>query len=247
MDIKGKIVVVTGAGSGIGRASAVAFAAGGAAGVAIADVDAGGADETAALVKDAGADALIVATDVSVPDEVGALFAEVERRWGGVDIVHNNAGLASGDPPWPGTSVERMRTVLNVNVGGVFYGTRLAVNHLQRRGGGAVVNTASVAGLAPMPDDAVYAATKAAVISFTQSCAPLKASHNICVNAVLPGVVDTPMIAKTGDGTRKAAWLSAVLGDAEIALKPQHVAEAVIALVRDDTKAGETIVLIAPP
>jgi NAD(P)-dependent dehydrogenase (short-subunit alcohol dehydrogenase family) len=143
--------------------------------------------------------------------------------------------------------VARIQQVVGVNVLGVLVGTRVAVEVMRAQGGGAIVNTASVAGLAPVPNDAVYAATKAAVIMFTRSCAPLAASHQVRVNAVLPGLVDTSMIAKTGDGERPARWLEPVVRGG-IELKAAHVAAAVIALVEDDHAAGETVIVRdAPP
>jgi 3-oxoacyl-[acyl-carrier protein] reductase len=242
MDVTGKIALVTGAAAGIGRASALALAGRGAGAVVVADIDLAGAEATAEAVRALGADALAQATDVSDPVALRALFAGAEAHFGGIDIVHNNAGLVSGDPPWPDTPLDVVEQVIKVNVLGTFVGTRLAIDALRRRGGGAVVNTASVAGLAPMPTDAVYAATKAAIILFTQSCGGLRESDGIRVNAVLPGIVDTPMLAKTGDGSAPAAWLAPLLDLIEI-LTPDAVAAAVVDLVEDDTKAGQTVML----
>jgi 3-oxoacyl-[acyl-carrier protein] reductase len=248
MNVPGKVAIVTGAAAGIGRASAVALAQAGAQAVVVADVDVAGGEETARLVEKEGAEAAFVATDVADPAQVAALIAETEQRFGGLDILHNNAGLVSGNPPWPETPVERVQTVIGVNVGGVFYGTRLGVEAIAKRGGGAIVNTASVAGLGPMPPDAVYAATKAAIIYFTQSCLMIKDSHGVRVNAVLPGIVDTDMVKKTGDGTNPADWPAPLLsGIDELPLKAEHIAAAVLDLVRDDSKAGETVTVISPP
>ena len=243
MQISGAIVIVTGAAGGIGRATALELARAGAGVVVVADVDQRGADETARLVGEVGATGESVLTDVGDPASLERLFGHVLDRHGRLDILHNNAGLVSGDPPWPGTPVERIEALVRTNVLGPLVGTRLAVAAMPD--GGVVVNTASVAGLAPLPTDAVYAATKAAVILFTQSCAGLAESHGVRVNAVLPGIVDTDMVRKTGDGVRPAAWLAPVL-DGGIALRAEDIARAVRSLVEDDAKVGETMVVLEP-
>ena len=108
--------------------------------------------------------------------------------------------------------------------------------------GGAVVNTASIAGLGPMPMDPVYAATKAGVILFTQSCAMLNETEKGRVNAVLPGMVDTPIIGKTGDGTTPAKWLEGAIAATKM-LAPEDIAAAVVGYIKDDSKAGDTQVV----
>ena len=197
MQIEGKVAVVTGAGSGIGRATARALARAGAV-VVVADVDEAGGSETVGLVHDAGGHAGFRRTDVTEPRSLEATFAAVEADHGGLDIVHNNAGLVCGEPLWPDITPETLLRVMAVNLGGVVVGTRLAIPALRRRGGGAIVNTASMAALYPLTPDPIYSATKAGVAMFTRACAPL-AEEGIRVNAVLPGLVDTPLLPKSGD------------------------------------------------
>ena len=247
MQIEGKVAVVTGAGSGIGRATAQALARAGAT-VVVADVDEAGGSETVGLVHDDGGRAAFRRTDVTEPRSLEATFAAVEADHGGLDIVHNNAGLVCGEPLWPDITPETLLRVMSVNLGGVVVGTRLAVPAMRRRGGGAIVNTASMAALFPLTPDPIYSATKAGVAMFTRACAPL-AEEGIRVNAVLPGLVDTPLLPKSGDGERWAEW--AQLAEQVMGLlSPDDVAAAVLALVRDDTAvAVERIVgdLPVPP
>lgn len=242
MEIEGKVAVVTGGASGIGRATASALAEAGAS-VVVVDVDDPGGRETVAAISQRGGSAIFVLADVSDTEALRGAFGAAEAEFGGVDIVHNNAGIVGGGPPWPETPAERLALGVAVNLGAVVVGTRLAVDHLARRGGGVVVNTASIAAEVPLPDDPMYAATKAGVVMFTRSCARLKATHGIRVNSVLPAMVDTPILYKTGDGTAPAEWLEPMLAISEL-LSPEEVAEAVLALVRDDSAAGEARMVV---
>jgi NAD(P)-dependent dehydrogenase (short-subunit alcohol dehydrogenase family) len=236
MEIAGKVAIVTGAASGIGRASALALAAAGAT-VVVADVDDAGGRETVEQIRALGATASFVATDVSDPASVGALFAAAEREYGGVDIVHNNAGLVSGEPLWPAIEPATLMRLLDVNLGGVALGIRFAVDALRKRGGGVIVNTASLAAQFPLTQDPMYSATKAGVVMFTRACAPL-AGEGIRVNSVLPALVDTPLLPKTGDGSRWAEWARSAESSIGL-IKAEEVADAVVALVRDDTAVAQ--------
>jgi len=244
VELQGRVAVITGAASGIGRATALAFAREGA-GVLVADVDDGGGDETVGLVHDLGGTATFVRTDVTEPRSLEAMFDAAEAEFGGVDVVHNNAGLVSGEPLWPEITPETLLRVMAVNLGGVVVGTRLAIPVLRRRGGGAIVNTASMAALFPMTVDPIYSATKAGVTMFTRACAPL-AEEGIRVNAVLPGLVDTPLLPKSGDGDRWADWAYAAR-DSMGMMEPDVVAQAVLDLVRDDDAVAEERVVGALP
>lgn len=244
MEIAGRVAIVTGAANGIGKATALALAAAGAS-VVVVDIDQSAADGTVDEIRRRGGVALAVRADVSLPSDVRAMFARAEEAYGGVDIVHNNAGLVSGEPVWPDGELERIVQVIGVNVGGVAMGTQEGIRALRRRGGGVIINTASVAALAPMPIDPVYSATKAAVVRITESCAPL-AGEGIRVNAVLPGVVDTDMTHRhTGDGTRPASWLAPVLSNMTL-LSADDIAAAVIELVRDDEAVAVAKVVANP-
>jgi len=240
MQLEGKVAVVTGAGSGIGRATALAFAAAGTS-VVVADIDDVGGNETVGFVHDVGGTASFTRVDVTEPRSIEAMLAAAKAEYGGVDIVHNNAGLVSGEPLWPEITPETLLRVMSVNLGGVVVGTQLAIPYLRQRGGGVIVNTASMASLFPMTVDPIYSATKAGVTMFTRACAPL-AEEGIRVNAVLPGLVDTPLLPKSGDGERWADWAYAAR-DSMGLMQPSVVAEAVLDLCRDDTAVARELIV----
>jgi 3-oxoacyl-[acyl-carrier protein] reductase len=243
MSPDGKIALVTGAASGIGRASALLLASRGAF-VVVADVDDDGGAQTVRAIEENGGRGRFVHLDVSRANDFERVLDDIVAEHGAIHIVHNNAGLVSGAPDFPETTSERIAAVVGVNVGGTFVGTELAIRAMSRTGGGVVVNMASILADATADNtrgtaDPVYAATKAAVKMFTQLCASYAGSHGVRVNAMLPGAVDTPILAKTGTG-EAAGWLKPRLGEIEL-LTPERVAEAVLALVEDDDAAGATV------
>jgi len=244
MEIAGKVAVVTGAASGIGRATALALAREGAS-VVVADLDEAGGQETVGLIADEGGTAIYVRCDVSEARSIEALFARAVEEFGGLDIVHNNAGMVCGWPHWPDITPEQLNRIIAVNLGGPILGTRLALDHLRARGGGVIVNTASLAARFALKEDPAYSATKAGVAMFTRACASL-AEENIRVNAVLPGLVDTPLLTKTGPHGDIAEWAVQSKNVTGV-LDPSAIADAVVDLVRDDTAvAQERVVLDLP-
>jgi NAD(P)-dependent dehydrogenase (short-subunit alcohol dehydrogenase family) len=244
MEIAGKVAVVTGAASGIGRATALALAREGAS-VVVADLDEAGGQETVGLVADEGGTAVFVRCDVSEARSIEALYARAVDEFGGIDVVHNNAGIVCGAPLWPDITPEKLNRIIAVNLGGPILGTRLALDHLRARGGGVIINTASLAAQFALAEDPAYSATKAGVAMFTRACASL-AEENIRVNAVLPGLVDTPLLGKTGADDKPADWV----GRAEPLtglLDASDIADAVVDLVRDDTAVAEERVVLGQP
>lgn len=194
-----KIVLITGAASGIGAATARRFAAEGAL-LALGDLNEEG---MAAVAKELGAGERILtrATDVREYDEVEALTQAAVDRFGRLDVVFNNAGIGTYGKT-PDLDLENWRNVIAVDLHSVFYGCRAAIPHLRNAGGGAIINTASISGLAGDYGLAAYNAAKGGVMNFTRTCAIDHARENIRVNAVCPGPIETaltsPLLAHEG-------------------------------------------------
>ena len=241
MEIKDKVALVTGAGSGIGRASAARLAQEGAAAVVV-DVNDDGGRETVTQIEAAGGRAAFVHADVTSEADVKAMVAFAEETFGGLDILHNNAGIISGQPRYPDGEPEAWIRMLDINLRGVILGTQFAIPALRKRGGGAIVSTASMAGIGyGYPPNPVYAASKGGVVLFTASLAPLKESDNIRVNCICPGVVNTPMATKgipaLGAQNEQAAEFIKSLN----LIQPEEIADIVVQFVTDDSLAGRAM------
>jgi len=187
-----KAVIVTGAGNGMGRASALAFAREGG-GVAVADVNEADGQATVQQIAAAGGRAIFVHCDVTNSADVQRLVAATVAAFGGVDVLHNNAGIVTY-----GTVVdmpeEDWDRVIDINLKGPFLTCKYAVPEMRKRGGGAIVNTASVQAFATQQLVAAYAASKGAMVSFTMTVALDHASENIRCNCIAPGSIQTPML-----------------------------------------------------
>jgi NAD(P)-dependent dehydrogenase (short-subunit alcohol dehydrogenase family) len=237
MEIAGRVAVVTGAGSGIGRATALRLAHEGAT-VGVADLDQSGGQETARGVEQAGGKAAFVRTDVSRNADVRALVELAIGELGGLDILVNNAGIVA-TPAFPDAKPEDWTRVLDVNLRGVMLGTHYAIHAMRDRGGGAIVNIASLAGVGFGPHDSPeYAATKAGVARFSAALAPLHARFGIRVNCVCPDWVDTPMSRRSRARMTPEEEAATVPPDI---LAPEDIADAAVELIRDDTLAGRVM------
>lgn len=188
MELAGKHALITGAASGIGRATAIRLAAEGCT-VACVDWDLDGATAVAAEI---GGHAF--RADCGDPAEIDRVFGAAEEMLGGLDIVFLNAGIAIGVSDISALTDEDYTRIMRVNVDGVVYGTRAAIRALERRGGGAIIATASLAGIIPFPPDPVYDATKHAVVGFIRSVAETLAPRGILANTVNPGMTDTNIL-----------------------------------------------------
>ncbi len=142
MDVSGKVAIITGAGSGIGRATALLLAEKGAS-IVVADLNEGGAKETVSLIEAAGGKAAAVRVDVTKSADLDAMFAFAQKTYGGFDILYNNAGITTGQPRWPDCPEENWRRTVEVDLNAVIEGTRKAIPLLTARGGGVIIHTAS--------------------------------------------------------------------------------------------------------
>lgn len=242
MQLQNKIAIVTGAGSGIGAASAMRFAREGAQ-VLVADIRLHKADQVAADIEDQGGIAVPCEVNVAKPDSVAAMLASCIDQFGRVDILFNNAGTVI-----PGTapelSVDDWDLVMNVNVRSVFLGAKYAVPHMEAQGSGSIINTASISGLHGDGASVVYAASKGAVINLTRALSTDHAPNGIRVNAICPGTIATPPVQRMmddEDAHRRNIEAHAMgrLG------QPEEIANAALWLASDESSfvTGESIVV----
>jgi len=233
--LNGKVALITGAGSGIGRAVAELFAREGAR-VAVVDLSGERAAETAVAIRESGGESMVIQADVSNSDAVADMVRQTLDKWERIDVLHNNAGISMRETPIEQIDDGLFDRLMAVNVRSVFLGAKHVVPHMKRQGGGVILNTGSTAGIRPKPGACAYAASKGAVIALTKALAVELEPFSIRVVSINPFATDTPMLQaqlrdeRDPEGARRLRIEAIPLGRL---LTPGDVAQAALYLASD--------------
>jgi NAD(P)-dependent dehydrogenase (short-subunit alcohol dehydrogenase family) len=228
--MKGRVALVTGAASGIGRASAIAFADAGAQ-VVVSDVDSTNGLHTVQIISEMGGSATFIPADVSKAPAVADLVGQTVARFGRLDYAHNNAGIASALAPTALSDEADFDKTIAINLKGVWLCMRAEITAMLKTGGGAIVNTSSVGGLGAVPCGGVYSAAKHGVIGLTKTAAVEYATQNIRVNAICPGLTKTGLTDRLKEAD--PALLDAVMPPMRRMAEPQEIASVVVFMCSD--------------
>lgn len=230
--VKNKVTLITGGGSGIGRATCVLFAQEGAK-VVVADYVAEGGHETVKQITAAGGQAIFVQADVSRSADVQNMIGATVRAYGRVDVLFNNAGIEGPSTKLANYKEEDWDRVIAIDLTSVFLGMKYVIPEMTKQGGGVIISTASVAGMVGFPGSGAYAAAKAGVINLTRLAALEYADKNIRVNCICPGVIETPMVERVMGGRPREKVIRTEpigrLGD------PKDIANAALFLASDES------------
>ena len=226
-EFDGKVALITGGGSGIGRATALSFAREGAQ-VVIGNRNVERGEETVAMIRKAGGTASFKRTDVLVTAEIEALVEHAVKTYGRLDLAFNNAGVEGEVRPLIEQTEANYDAVMDVNVKGVWLSMKYEIPRMLKQGGGAIVNCSSVAGLIGFPNLAIYIASKHAVVGLTKTAALEYSAQGIRINAVNPAVIDTEMVDRLADGLSMTKDDLATLHPIGRIGRVEEVAEAVL-------------------
>jgi NAD(P)-dependent dehydrogenase (short-subunit alcohol dehydrogenase family) len=234
-----KVGIVTGGGTGIGRATALAMAKAGAS-LVIGNRNAKLGEEVVRAIDQAGGRAVFQVTDVSKPGDAKTLVERAVKEFGRLDLAFNNAGVDGEQVPLHEQDIEKASFLFDVNIKGVFYCMKYEIEQMLKTGGGAIVNTSSIFGLNGYPGWSLYSATKHAVTGMTKSAALDYAKLGIRVNAVGPGPVETPLLAKGTGGDPHSYAAFVPMGRIG---QPEDIADPVIFLLSDEARyiTGQTL------
>ena len=233
--LDGKVAIITGAASGIGRASSILFAREGAR-LVVVDKNAAGAGETAQMVTKNGGTAQSMAADAGREDDVKAYVNQALKSYGGLDVVYANAGLSGGLVPLLEQTVEQWLQILQTNLLGPFLAIKHAAPHMAEKGRGSIVLTASVAGLRANAGGAPYSASKAGVISLAQTAATALLGTGVRVNAICPGLIETGMTQPIFERARERGTQDKIgqLNPLQRAGQPGEIAAMALFLASDE-------------
>jgi len=231
--IDGGVALVTGAASGIGRATAQRFAEEGASVVA-ADIDVEGGEETVSQIESGGGEATFVETDVTDESDLTTAVETAVDTYDGLDFAFNNAGIEGDQVSFSEQDDANWNQVLDINLNGVFFAMREEIPAILESGGGAIVNTSSIAGILGFPNLSPYVASKHGVVGLTKTAAVEFSSDGLRVNAVLPGVIETPMVARSGEQDPEATEQTIAGIPASRLGQPEEIASAVVWLCSED-------------
>ena len=233
--LKNKVALVTGASSGIGRAIALVWAREGAK-VVVSDVNVQAGEETAALVRSAGGDAIFVAADVGKPEDCDALVQRTVAHYGRLDVACNNAGIGGPQAPTADYPLDGWAQVININLSGVFYGMKYQIAAMLKNGGGSIINMASILGSVGFATAPAYTAAKHGVVGLTKALALELARKGVTVNAICPGYTETDIVReavqnivnKTGKSEVEARQALAASNPQQRLVQPNEVAQSVL-------------------
>jgi len=242
--IQDAVAIVTGGSTGIGHAAALRFAAEGA-NVVVADVNVDDGEQTVAEIREAGGEATFVEADVSDETDAEAMVQTAVDTYGGLDFAFNNAGIEGESDPSSEQPTSNWDRVIDVNLKGVFLGMRAQIPAMLEDGGGSIVNTASIAGVVGFPGLSPYVASKHGVIGLTKTAALEYGRDGVRINAICPGVIETPMVQRSQEETPEqmeqvtAATPMGRLG------QPEEIGDAAVWLCSDDASfvTGESLVI----